>query len=907
MTPPLSLFRVSILALAAILLALSPATSRAQATGITATGTGALQSVTTGIDDSAFGLDALHATTTGAYDTAIGANALASDTTGNRNTATGMNALFLNTSGWYNTAAGVSALYSNTGGGSNGATGYQALFYNTTGSGNVAEGFQALRANTTGTFNIATGYEALVNNTTGFENTALGGLSLSANTTGEANTAAGAYSLYSNTTGSLNTASGYQALYFDTAGSNNIATGINAGLNLTTGSNNIEIGDYNLYTNTADDLAGESNTIRLGEASTQTATYIAGIYGASSTDPTATLVFVDHAGHLVTSSAAPLSLPAGSVTGAELAGNLTLGGTTTGIFSGNGSNLTGVTVAASAITGSIAAGQLAAGAVGSAQLGPNITLGGNTSLNEISLPATDSTGSNGVLNIGGNPFLNGYGAGNTFLGGAGNFSMTGTGNTAAGYQALLNNSAGSNNIAAGRGAGFNLTTGSNNVDIGDYNPTTGPDDVAGEANTIRLGEASTQTATYIAGIYGASSTSSSATLVYVDQAGHLVTSSTAPLNFSGGSIPGADLAAGSVTGAQIASGAVGNTQLAAGAVANTNLAAGSVGSTQLAPNLTLGGLTNASSIAVGTNVAASGTDSSAFGYGSIASGAYSFAAGVGTTAQAYDSVVLGAYNTLSGSGTSWVTTDPLFTIGNGTSSSAPSTALTVLKNGNVGIATTTPDSRLQISANTSAGPSGLPSGTLMHLLSANGVVARQVFDSFGISGAGSVFECRSAEGTAASPTASQSGDILGQYIFDGYGTTNFGGSGRAKILAIADQNWSDVAQGTDITFQTTADNTTTTSEAMRIASTGKVGIATATPLSSLDINGSVATGAYAGTTAAPANGMIVSGSVGIGTSSPQARLDVSGPVMVSGSGSAVLINPQGDLSMGPFTTGTIPQ
>jgi hypothetical protein len=328
-----------------------------------------------------------------------------------------------------------------------------------------------------------------------------------------------------------------------------------------------------------------------------------------------------------------------------------------------------------------------------------------------------------------------------------------------------------------------------------------------------------------------------------------------------------------------------------------------ISSASLGAGNTVGG----SSIGVGSNVTASGTDSSAFGFGSTASGAFSFAAGVGTTAQAYASLVLGAYNSPSGNGSSWVTTDPLFTIGNGTSGSTPSNALTVLKNGNVGIATTTPDSRLEISANTSAGPSGLPNGTLIHLLSANGVVARQTFDSFGISGAGSVFEVRSAEGTAASPTASLSGDILGQYIFDGYGTTNFGGSGRAKILAIADQNWSDTAQGTNLTFQTTADNTTTTSEAMRITSTGKVGIATPTPLSTLDINGSIATGTYAGTTAAPVNGMIVSGSVGIATSSPQATLDVGGPVMVSGSGSAVLINPQGDLSMGPFTSGTIPQ
>ena len=61
-----------------------------------------------------------------------------------------------------------------------------------------------------------------------------------------------------------------------------------------------------------------------------------------------------------------------------------------------------------------------------------------------------------------------------------------------------------------------------------------------------------------------------------------------------------------------------------------------------------------SSIGVGTNVTASGADSSAFGYGTTASGAYSFAAGIATTAQAYDSVVLGAYNVPSGNATNWI-------------------------------------------------------------------------------------------------------------------------------------------------------------------------------------------------------------------------------------------------------------
>ncbi len=78
-------------------------------------------------------------------------------------------------------------------------------------------------------------------------------------------------------------------------------------------------------------------------------------------------------------------------------------------------------------------------------------------------------------------------------------------------------------------------------------------------------------------------------------------------------------------------------------------------------------------------------------------GTSSAAFGINTSAKSYASFVIGMYNKVpaSFSSTTWVPTDQLFVIGNGDHITQKN-AMTVLKNGNVGILTTTPKNKLDV-------------------------------------------------------------------------------------------------------------------------------------------------------------------------------------------------------------------
>ena len=208
------------------------------------------------------------------------------------NTVLGEDALFSLTGGTENTALGTDALYYNAGGTGNTAVGHSTLLSNTTGDDNTAIGVLALFSNKLGSHNTASGDFALYSNTSGDDNTADGHFALFHNTTGPRNTATGHGALYGNTTGEANTAGGFNALLHNTTGSGNIALGASAGTNLRTGNKNIDIGNAG--------VTDESNTIRIGNVVNQSATFIAGISGA--TVPTGVAVIVDVSGHLGTTT-----------------------------------------------------------------------------------------------------------------------------------------------------------------------------------------------------------------------------------------------------------------------------------------------------------------------------------------------------------------------------------------------------------------------------------------------------------------------------------------------------------------------------------------------------------------------------------------------------------------------------
>ena len=297
-------------------------------------------------------------------------------------------------------------------------------------------------------------------------NTAAGEDALAHLTSGEANTAIGAEALFSETYGGYNTATGSFALYMSTGGVNNTASGHAALYSNQTGAENTGMGARSLYNNTT----GAFNTANGSEA-----------------------LYLNSTGLLNTAS-----------------GFRSLYYNT----AGNRNTADGVSALFSNTTGSnnTAAGYYA--------LHSNTTGEGNTGVGYGSL-LSHQTGvyntSVGYRALHTNPYGTVGISNNTAIGANALYRNGGAGNTATGFNALGDNTTGENNIAVGVNAGSLLTTGNNNISIGALG-------VAGESNTIRIGQSGrepVQKRTFVQGIFG--STVPNGAGVVVNAAGKLGT------------------------------------------------------------------------------------------------------------------------------------------------------------------------------------------------------------------------------------------------------------------------------------------------------------------------------------------------------------------------------------------------
>lgn len=127
-------------------------------------------------------------------------------------------------------------------------------------------------------------------------------------------------------------------------------------------------------------------------------------------------------------------------------------------------------------------------------------------------------------------------------------------------------------------------------------------------------------------------------------------------------------------------------------------------------------------------------------------------------------------------------------------------------------------SPLLINGGSVAGPTAFL-GTMLTARAADGTGTVSAVENFG--GAAAYFLTRSARGTAAAPTASQSGDLIGLWGAQGYGATGFSTTTTNGALVIAAAgNFSDTSQPTELQLYTTPTGSTTVTKRFSISQAG---------------------------------------------------------------------------------------
>jgi hypothetical protein len=168
----------------------------------------------------------------------------------------------------------------------------------------------------------------------------------------------------------------------------------------------------------------------------------------------------------------------------------------------------------------------------------------------------------------------------------------------------------------------------------------------------------------------------------------------------------------------------------------------------------------------------------------------------------------------------------------------------------LGTATLNSGEKLSVSLNATAPPAGPGTDQIVHVTQVDGTIARYLQDAFG---ANNIISFRRANGTNASKTAIAAADALGIISFLGYHATGTPAytTQRVAINGVANENWTDVAQGTYLSILTTPDGSVTIAEAARFfGSTGfSVGSTTDPGAGVINAASGFSSGGTAGTSA----------------------------------------------------------
>lgn len=124
-----------------------------------------------------------------------------------------------------------------------------------------------------------------------------------------------------------------------------------------------------------------------------------------------------------------------------------------------------------------------------------------------------------------------------------------------------------------------------------------------------------------------------------------------------------------------------------------------------------------------------------------------------------------------------------------------------------------PGGVVNISRATAVNPTA-PSNSLIHLTAPDATQAVLSMDTFG-AGAAPIFMGRRAGGTSSIPTGAPSASALFALVANGYGSTGYSDT-NSFLAYITTETWTDAAQGSKITFGTTATGTTTQSTVLTL-------------------------------------------------------------------------------------------